>query len=59
MDTATLMRIALMPADDRAEAIDELVEALVSGGLSEADLGRLERQVRQVNAAIATALVVH
>ena len=53
MDNATLMRIAILPDADRLAAIDELVDVLVGRGISEAELDRLERQVCQVNAAVA------
>lgn len=53
MDNATLMRIAILPADDRLTAIDDLVDVLVRRGMSEAELDQLERQVCQVNAAVA------
>lgn len=52
MDDATLMRIAILPLADRLAAIDDLVDALVRRGLTEADVDRLERQVHRVNAAV-------
>lgn len=53
MDNTTLMRIAILPRDERMIAIDDLVEVLVRGGLTEADVDHLERQVHQVNATLA------
>lgn len=53
MDNATLTRIAILPPDARAAAIEDLVELLVRRGITEAELDRLERQVNQVNAELA------
>lgn len=53
MDNATLMRIAILPPDERAVAIEAVVDLLVRGGVSEEELDRLERQVHQVNETLA------
>ncbi|WP_297693060.1 hypothetical protein [Phenylobacterium sp.] len=53
MEDATLTRIAILPPRERAAAIEDLVDLLVRDGISEDELHRLERQVHQVNAAIA------
>jgi hypothetical protein len=59
MDNATLTRIAILPPDERATVIDDLVEQLVRGGITEAELDGLERQVHQVNASLAQWLRPH
>ena len=53
MEDATLTRIAILPPRAREAAIEDLVDLLVRDGISEDELHRLERQVHQVNAAIA------
>ncbi|HSV04005.1 MAG TPA: hypothetical protein VLI41_12450 [Phenylobacterium sp.] len=59
MDNATLTRIAILPPEARAAAIEDLVELLVDRGLTEAELDRLERQVHQVNATLAQRSRLH
>jgi hypothetical protein len=59
MDNATLMHIAILPPDERAVAIEAVVDLLVRGGLSEEDLDRLERQVHQVNDTLAQLRAPH
>lgn len=54
MDDTTLMRIAILPPDERMIAIEDLIEVLVRGELTQGGVDQLERQVHQVNATLAS-----
>jgi len=56
MPTINLQEIAALPEDERADAIDDIVESMLAEGVTEDDLDGLQRVVEQLNEVIAQRL---
>jgi hypothetical protein len=52
MDNVTLTRLALLPTEALADAVEDLVKLLMHRGMTEAEVEHLEQQVHQVNTSL-------